>query len=454
MTQPSNPNKGPKGHQLLLRIVLCSLILLAGLGGLFALAALKKPPAEISEAERPLKVTVRQVRPQSIPIVISGYGQVKALNTVQISAEVAGRVVAVHPRLEPGEVINAGDILFGIDPRTYAAALAQGEAEVAQWRSVVKRLEQQSAADQRRLITLERSRDLARAEFDRVADLFRRHSVGTQSGVDRAEQAFNAATDQADQMAQAVILYPTRIKEATSSLAGAKARLGEARVNVERCQVRAPFTGRLTLAAVEQGQYVTPGTPLVAMADDTLLEIQVSLESHEVRRWMRFLPGESTGNWFGQPEPVACRVRWTEDTQGYNWSGRLHRVVAFDQKTRTVTVAVRISAEQTDHGSGLLPLVEGMFCLVEIPGKTLHGAMQVPRKAVSFNNTVYLAIDRRLKTVDVEVAKIDDDVAYITGGLSNGDLVITTRLVDPLENTLLEPLPESDSRGIERGKTS
>jgi multidrug efflux system membrane fusion protein len=73
---------------------------------------------------------------------------------------------------------------------------------------------------------------------------------------------------------------------------------------------------------------------------------------------------------------------------------------------------------------------------------------------VSFNNTVYLAVDRRLKTVDVEVAKIDDDVAYITGGLSNGDLVITTRLVDPLENTLLEPLPESDSRGIERGKTS
>jgi multidrug efflux system membrane fusion protein len=454
MTQPSNPNKGPKGHHLLLRIVLCSLILLAGLGGLFALAALKKPPAEISEAERPLKVTVRRVRPQSIPIVISGYGQVKALNTVQISAEVAGRVVAVHPRLESGEVIKAGDILFGIDPRTYAAALAQGEAEVAQWRSVVKRLEQQSAADQRRLITLERSRDLARAEFDRIADLFRRHSVGTQSGVDRAEQAFNAATDQADQMAQAVTLYPTRIKEATSSLAGAKARLGEARVNVERCQVRAPFTGRLTLAAVEKGQYVTPGTPLVAMADDTLLEIQVSLESHEVRRWMRFSPGGSTGNWFGQPEPVACRVRWTEDTQGYNWSAQLHRVVAFDEKTRTVTVAVRIAAEQTDHGAGLLPLVEGMFCLVEIPGKTLHGAMQVPRKAVSFNNTVYLAVDRRLKTVDVEVAKIDDDMAYITGGLSNGDLVITTRLVDPLENTLLEPLPENDSRGIEQGKTS
>jgi hypothetical protein len=38
------------------------------------------------------------------------------------------------------------------------------------------------------------------------------------------------------------------------------------------------------------------------------------------------------------------------------------------------------------------------------------------------------------------VARVDGDDAYITGGLSNGDRVIVTRLVDPLENSLLEIL--------------
>ena len=52
-----------------------------------------------------------------------------------------------------------------------------------------------------------------------------------------------------------------------------------------------------------------------------------------------------------------------------------------------------------------------------------------------------------MKTVQVTVAKISGDVAFITGGLSNGDRVIITRLVDPLENTLLEPLPEKPSGG-------
>jgi hypothetical protein len=49
-----------------------------------------------------------------------------------------------------------------------------------------------------------------------------------------------------------------------------------------------------------------------------------------------------------------------------------------------------------------------------------------------------VAKDGRLKTVDVEVARIEGDYAYVSRGLEDGALVVTTRLVDPLENSLLE----------------
>jgi RND family efflux transporter MFP subunit len=441
----SKPDK--KKHDLKFRIILCSAILIFGIFGFLALSSLKEPPAEVENGERPMKVDVLKVTSKSTSVNITGYGQVRALNSVTISAEVAGQVRAIHPRLEVGEVIPAGELLFQIDTRDYAAVLAQSEAEVGQLTSVLKRLKKQFGIDRDRLKTMERSRDLAKAEFDRINDLLLKHSVGTRSGVDRAEQAYNTALDQSAQMAQAVTLYPLRIKESQSSLSGAKARLQMAQANLERCEVRAPFRGRLTQAAVEMGQYVAPGQGLITIADDTVLEIQVPLDSRDVRQWLRFKPVQQTGAaaWFGQPEAVTCKIRWTEDKQGHEWSGILHRVVTFDQKTRTVTVAIRVDSAGAFSENAGLPLVEGMFCEVDIPGRRLERAIQIPRVAVSFKNTVFTAKDQRLKTVAVEVARVDNEYAYITGGLSDGDQVIITRLVDPLENALLEILPNPKS---------
>ncbi len=57
---------------------------------------------------------------------------------------------------------------------------------------------------------------------------------------------------------------------------------------------------------------------------------------------------------------------------------------------------------------------------------------------MSFKNTVYLAADNRLKTQPVKAAHKADNKAYISAGLNAGDIVITTRLADPLENALVE----------------
>lgn len=437
-------NKASPKHLLYFRISICVLILLFGVGGFLALASLKKPPAEIQSSEPTLKVNVMKAQAKTIAVAITGYGQVRSLNSVKISAEVNGQVEAIHPRMEVGEIITKGDLLFEVDGRDYSAAVSQSQAEVRQLTAVIDRLKKQFAIDSQRLKTLERNRDLAKAEYDRINDLLINHSVGTRSGVDRAEQAYNAARDQSDQMARTVVLFPIRIKESQSNLAGAKARLKKARANLDRCLVRAPFTGRITQVSMEKGQYVAPGQVLITLADDTILEIQVPLDSRDVRQWLRFDQSQpmTQGAWFGKPKAVTCQILWTEDKQGHVWNGTLHRVVRFDQKTRTVTVAIRVDAANAQSKNSGLPLVEGMFCEVNIPGRMLQQAFQVPRNVVSFKNTVFTANKQRLKTVTVKVARADNDYAYITEGINEGDLVITTRLVDPLENSLLKILPE------------
>lgn len=443
----SNKNGQPRAR-VLFRVVLCMIVLGIGAAGMMALAGLKEPPAEAEHAERPIKVETVTAMPTDVEVYISGFGEARSLNVVAIAAEVSGRVAAVHPRLEPGEIIAEGELLFRIDDSTYRAAADEARAMVEGRQKTIARLQQEYEADRRRLKTLKRNKDLAAREYRRLKTLYEQDDVGTRSGVEKAEQAVNAAVDAVDQLSLAVAVYPTRIEESRASLASARATLERAQNDLERTTVHAPFDGRVKSADIEAGQYAAPGQTAVVLADDSVLEIQAPLDSRDARKWLRFNEGQAGTNaaWFTNLTPVPCTVRWTDDPEGHQWSGRLHRVVAFDPTTRTLTVAVRVSAAEALSGDGL-PLVEGMFCRMEIPGNTLHDVFPLPRWAVSFKDTVYLAQGDRLKTTPVSVARVEGEKALVSGGLTPGDQVIVTRLVDPLENSLLEIVDPAASEG-------
>ena len=422
-------------------IVVSIIVLIVGILGMSMLASLKTPPVETKNSERPLRVEALQTTIADAPIVITGYGEVKALNVVPISSEVSGKIVQIHPRLEVGEMIPKGETLFTVDSANYTAAYEEALGTVQQWENAIIRLKKQSIIDTRRLKTIERNRALAKAEYDRIRKLFETKHIGTRSGVEKSEQVYNSALDQADQMAQTVALYPIRIKEAESSLSSARARQAFAKSNLMRCKIRAPFNGRVKSVSLEKGQYVTPGQNIVILADDSVLEIHVPLDSRDASKWLYFNGAKTNGKtaWFSGLKKVPCKIRWTEDNNGQTWDGRLHRVVKFDRQTRTLTVAVRVYAQTVmKKNFQSLPLVEGMFCSVKIPGRSLHNVFRLPRQAVSFENTVYLVVDNRLKTVPVKVARMEGGNVYVYDGLNTGDWVVTTRLIDPLENALLE----------------
>jgi len=380
-------------------IIICILVLLLGVAGMVMLTRLKKPPAETEHGERSLRVEAIQIKKEDVPVIISGYGEVKALTVVPIAPEISGRIVDIHPRLKIGEIIPKGEVLFKIDPKDYLTVLK---------------------TNRKRLKILKRSHELAQKEYQRILVLYKKDNVVALSGLEAAEKTMLAAADLENQIIQV---------------------LETAENNLERCEVRAPFNTRIKSVSLEKGQYVTPGQNVITLSDDSILEIQVPLDSRDARKWLRFNRDEKNGNttWFSNVEQVPCKISWTENNDGQTWDGRLHRIVKFDQQTRTLIVAVRFDAETAlKKSSQSMPLVEGMFCSVKIPGRTLHNVFRLPRQAVSFENTVHIAVKDRLKTVPVNVVRVDGENAYVAGGINAGDMVVTTRLIDPLENALLE----------------
>lgn len=434
-----------KKHHVMRRIVLCGLILSFGVAVMLLLTGMKKPPAVAEFQERVLRVEVVTAEPQDVTVVMTGYGTVQPRQVVQLAPEVSGRVAAVHDRLEIGAVIPAGEVLLVIDPHDYEIAAAEAQAQLEQLEHVARRLEKQLTFDRQRLTTLERNRELAQSEYERVRRLFEQNQVGTRAGVEAAEKAYNAMQDSTDQLAQAIALYPLHLAETRSRIQIARSHLAMAETNLARCQIMAPFDARIVSYTVEKEQLVNRGMPVITLADDSQLEIQVPLDSRDARKWLRFADTQPVlgSAWFRTLEPVICSISWTEDPEGATWLGRLHRVVHFNEDTRTLTVAVRLNAKQALANNHQLPLVDGMFCRIDIPGLVLSRVIPLPRWAVSFDNTVYRAYNGRLQTVDVEVARIEGETAYIRAGLNAGDQVIRTRLVDPLENSLLEIMPAS-----------
>lgn len=421
-------------------------ILVVSTAVMLGLSSMKEPPAEATkeDAERTLRVEILEVQPADVPVTIKGYGEVRVRKEVAVAPEVSGMVTRTHANLVVGGLIPAGQLLFEIESSPYEARVEEGRAQVAQWDLTTRRLEIEERNDRARVKTLRRSKELAQAQLDRARDL-RGERIGNQTDVDVAERAFNQTTDAVDQLQRQLAVYPVRVEEAKQSQAATRARLKLAEIDLKKTKVVAPFNARVTKLSMEQGQFVAAGLRVLTVADDSLLEVPVKLDARDSRQWLQFssrsaAPGVA---WFDALEPAACRVRWTEETNGHTWEGRLDRVEAYDPATRTLTVVVTVTGEAAKTGEGL-PLVAGMFCEVSIPGRAMEAVYALPQWAVTVDSTVYLSREARLNTVPVHVVRMEGDTVYINAGLRPSDQVITTRLINPLENTLLDVFTMTD----------
>ncbi len=382
-----------------LRIILCIIILAVGVGGFILLKTMKKPPRQITASERALPVQVIRAQGVRVPIILSGYGEITSRTIVPVAAEVSGRITTTNPDLQIGAVIGKGDVLCTLDDRDY-------------------RIQETTA--RQRIVVLSRDLTLARKEFTRIQNLYKTKNVGALSSVENAESKVNAIANQLSVVKQA--------KEI-------------AQLMIARCTIRAPFTGRITTLDVEKDAYVTPGKKLFTLVDDNDLEILVSLDSRESIRWLQLSPAKTSPGWLVAPDNTPCVISWTEQPR-IQGSGKLDRIVSFDSKTRTLVAAIKVQQARKAQ----IPLVTGMFCKVDITGSVLDKVFLLPRQAVTFEGIVFVVKENRLHSRQVEVAGEQDGKVLITGGLEEGDTIITTRLENPLESALVR-LDHNDESG-------
>ena len=80
----------------------------------------------------------------------------------------------------------------------------------------------------------------------------------------------------------------------------------------------------------------------------------------------------------------------------------------------------------------------GTFVRAAIDGRYVDNVVVLPRYVLRNDNTVLVAnSERELEVRDVMVARAEARQVYITDGVSNGELVVTTTLDAPIPGTRL-----------------
>jgi multidrug resistance efflux pump len=187
---------------------------------------------------------------------------------------VRGRVIEVPVEDRTNQHLEAGDVLFKIDPKPYEytvaekkAGLADAEASVAQLKASV---DQASAATGKAKAQLA----LAQENYDRQSTLFQKNVVAqatldtAQRNLDAAKQAAAEAGAAEDRARQA---YGATVDGEHTAVVRLRNELADAQYDLEQTTVRAPAPGFVTELALRPGVYVVPAPfrPAMIFVNDT-----------------------------------------------------------------------------------------------------------------------------------------------------------------------------------------
>ena len=335
----------------------------------------------------PVPVVTTKAVAKPMPIGLTTVGTVEAISTVEVRSQVTGRILQVH--FAEGQDVEAGQLLFTLDPQPFQVALDQATAVLA--------------------------RDTAQAE-------------NAQAQVTRYKSLLDRGLLPREQ-------YETQLAGAAALKAttdAGQAAVAAARLNLEYTRIVAPATGRTGALQVHEGDLVQANgaPPLVVTNQLAPIYVTFSVPGKDLESIRRFQRAGSL--------PVKAKVAGVDDAP--TMSGQLSFI---DNSVDAETGTIRLKGTFANGDHGLWP---GQFVDVTLLLTTEPHAIVVPSVAVQAGQQgPYLFVVDSQSHVEmrpVTVARIEGDESVISSGLKAGEVVVTDghlRLVPGVQVTSREP---------------
>ncbi|WP_370208632.1 HlyD family efflux transporter periplasmic adaptor subunit [Pararhodobacter marinus] len=210
---------------------------------------------------------------------------------VEISAIVPGLVIEVA--VENNQHVEAGDLLFRIDPEAYDLALAQAQAALASAESELRQGEGNRALERSnadvasgQIDRAEANLALARQTLARLEPLLEQGYVTAQE-VDSARTAVRDAEvtlEQAQSHASGTDAFVGTLDPRRAQVDSARAAVARAERNRRNTEVFAPRAGYIAGLTLTEGEFVVTAAPLFSLIDDSAWLVSALFRETELPR--------------------------------------------------------------------------------------------------------------------------------------------------------------------------
>jgi RND family efflux transporter MFP subunit len=369
------------------------------LAALVALAGCEKADESNAYAPPPApEVIVATPVQRDVVTYLTLTGVVEASESVDLRARVQGFLEKMD--FQPGQRVKAGHLLFEIDKRQYEAAVQRAEATIEARSAAL------TGAENDARMARELADQRAGPEIDAITKAAKRDSI-------RAE------------------------------LAGAKAELIEAKLNLEYCQVKAPIDGRITKNYVDIGNLVGRGEPTLLAQIVQTSPAYVSIDASEsdvltAMRERKAASGEGAPQEPGQTSPGnwrPCELALAGETE-FKIKGRVDYVDPQLNK-ETGTLRVRTRYDNTDE-----TLIPGLFTRVRFATAT-NQAMLVPEAALLTDQQGRYALvvnDKdEVEARRVKIGALDGTQRVVEEGLKPEDRVVVVGVLKARPGSKVSP---------------
>ena len=322
---------------------------------------------------KPTAVPVKtmQVIQRDTPITYDFNGFIEAQQEAKIMANVTGKIVAKN--FKGGDTVEAGQVLFTIDQRSYTANLLSAQANLAS-----------AKTDYLRLAT----------DAERYTKLYEQNAVSKQ-----ALDNIIASRDQAK-----------------AQVAASEALVANAEVSMNDTNVRAPFTGRISTSDLAVGNYVTQGqTVMASMNNVNPIRVRFSISENE------YLALANAKDIDGA-KALSGLTLVLSDGKEYPVKGNLEQV---DRGVGEGTGALTLKALFKNDDQLLLP---GMFARIRANAGVAKNALLIPQRSVKellYKKFVY-TVDKENK-VDMKEVKLGPRIGQlwlVEGGLKGDETLV------------------------------
>ena len=352
-----------------------------------------------NDTPTPLTVRVRTIETESIELKVHSQGSVAPSTVSQLIPEVSGRVTWTSPSLVAGGFFEAGQELARIDDLDYRNAQDRANAALKRATAEVEH---------------------AKYEYRRLRSLAERKLV-SRSALENGLRAY-------------------RVTQATFE--DAQANSEQAKENVKRTVLRAPFTGLVRAENIDIGQFASRGQAIATLYANDVVEVRLPIADRQLA--FLNLPPLRNGNF---PKDMQPTVKLSADYGGQvrQWFGKIVRAEAeIDTSSRMVHLVARVESSKDSQD-----LSVGLFVTAEIAGLAVENIVRLPRSAIRNDNQVLVVdTENRLRFRDIQSLRLYRDNVLINAGLNPGERVCISTVQTAIDGMAVNPIAESSTKAI------